>query len=189
MKKTFLITAALLMVGGFAQAEEQTLPDTLMKPQPLAPQATAEILGADGEPVGGASFYQGPLGVLAEISVRNLPPGKHGLHMHSVGTCDHNDHFKSASGHINPTEKEHGYLNPNGPDYGDLPNLIVAADGTAKLELFIPQLDIMGDGKATLLDEDGSALMIHENPDDHKTQPIGGAGARIACGVVVKLDY
>lgn len=148
-----------------------------------APKAVADILGADGESLGHAAFHQGPLGVLADIRVTGLPPGKHGMHIHRAGTCDHHDHFKSASGHINPDEKAHGYLNPEGPDKGDLPNIIVHADGSAAVELFMPQLDVSGEG-ASLLDDDGSALMIHANPDDHKSQPIGGAGPRIACGVI-----
>lgn len=150
-----------------------------------APKAAAEILGADGAVIGVVSFHQGAVGVLADIRVKNLPPGKHGMHLHAVGTCDHMDHFKSASGHINPHEKQHGYLNPDGPDHGDLPNIIVHEDGTAAVELFMPQVDVQGEGPS-LLDADGTSLMIHANPDNHNTQPIGGAGPRIACGVIVK---
>ena len=64
-----------------------------------------------------------------------------------------------------------------------MPNIIVPENGQLEIELFMPQIDVSGDG-TILLDEDGSSLMIHENPDDHMTQPIGGAGARIACGVI-----
>jgi Cu-Zn family superoxide dismutase len=79
-----------------------------------------------------------------------------------------------------PTKKPHGLLNVDGgPDFGDLPNLYVAADGTAHAEAFT-QLTRFAD----LTDADGSAIVIHANPDDHRTQPIGGAGARVGCGVI-----
>lgn len=172
MKNLLGYVAGFVLIGGAAQA---------------ADQAKAEIYGADGSVIGAATFVQGTVGVLAEIEVSNLPAGKHGMHLHAVGTCDHHDHFKSATGHIDPEEKEHGYLNPKGPERGDLPNIFIHEDGSAKLELFMPQVDVNGEASA-LLDADGSSLMIHALPDDHKTQPIGGSGERIACGVIKKLE-
>ena len=74
-----------------------------------------------------------------------------------------------------------------GPDNGDLPNLFVAADGTARAEFFTTLVSVAGGDMPALLDEDGSAVIIHENPDDHMTQPIGGAGGRIGCGVIAKM--
>ena len=184
--KTFLLTTTLIILSaGLAYADhhaEMAVEEAPVMDAEAPPEnAKADILGADGAVIGEATFVQGSIGVLANIKAANLPAGKHGLHLHAMGTCDHADHFKSASGHINPDEKEHGYLNANGPDKGDLPNLIVHTDGTAEVELFLPQVDV-----ADLMDEDGSSLMIHANPDDHTTQPIGGAGDRIACGVITK---
>ena len=176
MRKLLVLSAALVVCGFAANATE---------PPPQA--ASAEILNEQGEVIGTAEFKQGSIGVLANISIEkgSLPPGPHGFHLHAVGTCDHMDHFKSASGHINPDEKSHGYLNADGPDKGDLPNLIVHEDGGVNVELFMPQVDVYGDGNSPrLLDSDGTSLMIHANPDDHTTQPIGGAGERIACGVI-----
>lgn len=205
MKALFLSAAVLVLGSGVAFADAQgdaaaTVRDAMSKVEnmvaakdkalgagesklALPVEAKADILGSDGVKLGEAVFTQGTIGVLATITVKGLPPGKHGMHIHSKGTCDHHDHFKSASGHIDPDEKAHGYLNPDGPEKGDLPNIIIHADGSAALELFMPQLDVAG-GKAALLDADGSALMIHDAPDDHITQPIGGSGARIACGVI-----
>ena len=81
----------------------------------------------------------------------------------------------------------HGLRNPDGPDNGDLPNLYVAADGTGAGEFYTTRISVV-DGKSApaLLDADGSAVIIHANPDDHMTQPIGGAGGRLACRVVKK---
>ena len=117
------------------------------------------------------------------IKAGGLPPGYHGLHFHRVGDCSDQEAFKSAQGHVDPQSKPHGFLNPDGPHEGNLPNLIVAADGTVEVELYSVMVSLT-DGEANLLDEDGSALIIHINPDDHVTQPIGGAGARIGCGVI-----
>ena len=84
-----------------------------------------------------------------------------------------------------PTGRPHGFLNPEGgPHEGNLPNLIVRPDGSAHVELYSQLVSLSGDDKPSLLDEDGSALIIHANEDDHRNQPIGGSGARIACGVI-----
>jgi Cu-Zn family superoxide dismutase len=94
--------------------------------------------------------------------------------------------FKSAGAHVHTTATVvHGLLNPNGNDNGDLPNLYAAADGSAVTEVFSPLVSLKGaGGRPALLDADGSAIVIHASPDDHTSQPIGGAGARSACGVV-----
>lgn len=155
----------------------------------IGQKAISEIINNDGERIGQAIYTQGNAGVLLEIMVEKLPAGKHGMHFHEVGTCEDHAHFKMAKGHIMPTGLPHGYLNENGPHEGNLPNLIVHTDGTAHVELYTELVSINGhDEKAPLLDNDGSTLMIHINEDDHVTQPIGGAGARIACGVIKTLS-
>lgn len=147
--------------------------------------AQSDIINNQGQTIGHATYTQGTEGVLIEVKVKDLPPGKHGMHFHEVGTCEDHAHFKLAKGHIMPTGKPHGYLNENGPHEGNLPNLIVTQDGTAHVELYSELVSLYGrDRQPALLDEDGSTLMIHINADDHTTQPIGGAGARIACGVI-----
>ncbi len=78
----------------------------------------------------------------------------------------------------------HGLLNPAANETGDLPNLYAAADGTAMAEIFTPSVSLSVADRAPLLDADGSALVIHAAPDDHTSQPIGGAGARVACAVI-----
>ena len=150
-----------------------------------ADMAGADIINTDGAVIGKATFEQAPTGVLMSVDVAGLPPGAHGIHLHAVGACTPN--FKAATGHINPNKAKHGLRNPEGPDNGDLPNLFVAADGTAKAEFFTTLVSVAGGDMPALLDEDGSAVIIHENPDDHMTQPIGGAGGRIGCGVIAKM--
>lgn len=152
-------------------------------PAAAADMAAAEMVNTDGKVIGEVTFEQAPGGVLLFVKVTGLPPGPHGIHLHSVGGCTPD--FKAAKGHINPHKRAHGLRNPDGPDNGDLPNLYVAADGTGMAEFYTTLVSV-ADGKRApaLLDADGSAVIIHANPDDHITQPIGGAGGRIACGVV-----
>ena len=151
----------------------------------MGEQAHSSIINNQGNEIGTARYTQGSEGVLLEIKLDGLPAGKHGMHFHEVGTCADHDRFKMAKGHIMPTGKPHGYLHPKGPHEGNLPNLIVHKDGSAHVELYTELVSISGQGdKPALLDENGSVLMIHINEDDHKTQPIGGSGARIACGVI-----
>jgi len=88
-----------------------------------------------------------------------------------------------TGGHVMPHGKPHGFMNSGGPHAGNLPNLIVRKDGTALVELYSGLVSLT-DGPANLLDADGATLIIHENEDDHDTQPIGGAGGRVACGVI-----
>ena len=157
-------------------------------PTPAAPakekKAKAELKNAKGEKVGTATFTDTGAEVKIAIEVSNLTAGKHGFHIHAVGKCEGPD-FKSAGGHFNPDEKKHGLDSPEGAHGGDLPNLTVGADGKGKVELTAHHVTL-GDGKSSLLQPDGTALVIHAKEDDGKTDPAGNAGDRIACGIVTK---
>lgn len=144
--------------------------------------ATADIINNAGDKVGIVFAKQGSEGVLLRLNMTNLPTGIHGMHFHNMGDCSDHKHFQAAGGHIDPLKKPHGFLNPNGPHEGNLPNLIVDNTGKVSVELYT-QLISVRKGKIALLDKDGSTLIIHQNPDDHISQPIGGAGERIACGI------
>ncbi len=150
-----------------------------------ADMAAAEIVGTDGAVIGKATFEQTRGGVLVSVEAAGLPPGGHGIHLHSVGSCSPD--FKAAKGHINPGKVKHGLRHPEGPDNGDLPNIYAAADGSARAEFFTTRVSVSGGDMPALLDGDGSAVIIHENPDDHMAQPIGGAGGRIGCGTIAKM--
>ena len=147
--------------------------------------AKAELKAGDGKALGTATLTEAPHGVLLRIEAKGLTPGWHGLHFHEKGDCGAPD-FKSAGAHVHTTANVvHGLLNPDGNDNGDLPNLFVSADGSAAVALFSPLVSLKGaGGRPALLDTDGSSIVIHAGPDDYMTQPIGGAGARVACGVI-----
>ena len=138
--------------------------------------------------VGDANFTTGEGGYVT-IQVGLVPdagvaPGEHGFHIHEVGQCDAPD-FESAGSHYNPTGAQHGLLNPEGPHAGDLPNLVVAQDGTVDY-LVTSALVTLGDGERSLFDSDGSAVIIHEGADDYVTDSSGDSGGRLICGVITQ---
>ena len=149
------------------------------------PVATSSLIRSDGTQIGTVEVYQQTTGVLLRINATGLPPGQHGVHVHTTGRCDPPS-FESAGGHWNPTNKKHGHRDPQGPHMGDLGNLGVGADGRLISGLLIPGAALWansGRGPA-LRDGDGAALVIHAQPDDQVTDPSGNSGARIACAVI-----
>ena len=145
---------------------------------------TVPILGPQGEAMGSATLTEGPRGVLVRVEAKGLTPGWHGLHFHEKADCSSAD-FKSAGGHMHDAMPvAHGLLNLAANETGDLPNLFAGADGVANAEVFSTLVSLGPEGRGRLLDADGSAMVIHASPDDHLTQPIGGAGARVACAVI-----
>lgn len=143
--------------------------------------AEATLQGTDGREHGTVNFTEGPHGLLLKADLKDLPPGTHAFHLHATGVCSPD--FKAAGGHYNPTGKKHGFMSADGPHAGDMPNIHVPESGKLQFELFLPELTI-GEGSNKILDTDGTAVLIHKGPDDHKTDPAGAAGDRIACGVV-----
>ena len=147
-------------------------------------KAKADIIDTAGKSIGKATLVEQKEGVMIKLKVSGLPPGKHGYHIHETGNCATPD-FKSAGGHFNPFQKHHGMENPLGKHAGDLPNLEVKQDGRAKAT-FVATDTTLKEGPGSLLKEGGTAIVIHADPDDNKSDPAGNAGARIACGVIVK---
>ena len=146
--------------------------------------AHADIVNGQGQKIGTAKLQQTSAGVKIDVNVSQLPPGTHGIHIHTVGRCE-GPAFASAGGHFNPGMKKHGKDNPDGPHAGDLLNLEVGADGTAKAS-FDDAGVTLADGPTSLFHDGGTAVVIHEKADDYKTDPAGNSGARIACGVIQK---
>lgn len=145
--------------------------------------AEGTIINNNGADIGHIALWQGSDGVLMNIKVEGLPPGRHGVHFHETGDCSDHAKFKSAGGHLMAESRPHGFFHEDGPHDGNLPNLIVKEDGSVNVELYAGMVTLDG-YTAPLLDDDGSAFIIHTNPDDHHSQPIGGAGSRIACAEI-----
>ncbi len=172
MRYTVLVAGGLLLLSHLVPGPAEAL------------DAKAELRNAQGETVASAALSDGPDGVWIELQVFKLRPGPHGFHIHEVGKCDP-PAFTSAGGHFNPYGKRHGLKNPEGSHAGDLPNLVVGPDGTAKVKVYAKQVTA-APGQYSVFLPAARALVIHADPDDEKTDPAGNAGARIACGVVTR---
>lgn len=147
-------------------------------------QAQATFINPEGTEIGVAKLSETPHGVLIEFSTKGIPAGKHGFHIHQTGSCKTPD-FKSAGGHYKPREHKHGFKVSEGYHAGDMPNQFAGEGKTLQGQVFNPHVTL-SKGEATLLDEDGSALVVHAGPDDYESQPSGAAGGRIACAVIEK---
>lgn len=141
--------------------------------------ATAMLRTADGTDVGRATVREVAGGLRITIDGRFMPPGMHGAHLHAVGRCE-GPGFDSAGPHWNPGMTKHGGMNPQGPHGGDLPNLVIGADGRGTLGV-----NLAGASFDALLDADGAAMVVHADADDMMTDPSGKSGTRIACGVLM----
>jgi Cu-Zn family superoxide dismutase len=170
LHNTIAITAALVISTAFSAAAQKAV--------------KVEMHDGMGNSVGTAELSAAPKGVNIKLDLKGLPPGDHGIHVHGVAKCE-GPAFASAGGHLNPDMKHHGLMNPDGPHAGDMPNITVAADGTAKATVVAPGVT-MGDGPNSIFTGGGTALVIHAMVDDQKSDPAGMAGARIACGTITK---
>ena len=147
-------------------------------------RAVARLFARDGAPAGTATFVATAHGVLIEFDLKGLTAGPHAIHVHTSGNCDTKTAFTSAGPDLGsgPT-KLHGYLMSHGPHPGDLPNQFAAGDGTLHASV-ISNMISLGNGKKSIFDRDGAAIIVHAKADDYVSQPSGNSGDRIACGVI-----
>lgn len=161
---------------------------TLNNMQPIQ-KATASIAGQGITGTAEFNEYQAANGTLLQVVVNaeGLPPGLHGVHVHTVGKCEAPD-FKSAGGHFDPGPAGNPDPDANHPFHsGDLPNLNAAGGGTASVTTYTTRFNLSG--PLSLFDADGSAIVIHQNLDTVQTGTPGqgvAGGSAIACGVIVK---
>lgn len=125
--------------------------------------------------------------VAIRIMAKGLPPGKHAVHLHAVGTCTPD--FTAAGGHFDPGPKGDPDPDANHPYHmGDLPQLDIPASGGGTYEMRTTRVTL-SDGPLSVFDADGTAIVVHANADQGMTGPSGSGvsgGPRIACGVIVK---
>jgi len=134
----------------------------------------------DNKTVGEVTFEQVGDKVRVTVQVIGLKPEQeHGFHIHDKGDCSSSDGM-SAGGHFNPYGKPHGHTRSGERHAGDMPNLKADKSGRAKL---VVDLDIITvtPGPASVI---GRGVIVHAQPDDYTSQPVGNAGARMACGVI-----
>ena len=161
-----LLTTACLALPAAAQVAKATLKDTA------------------GKDVGTVNLVQTPSGVLIKLSLKGMPPGEKAFHIHAVGKCE--PPFTTAGGHFNPGGKKHGLAAADGHHAGDMPNLSIPATGDLTVEVLNTAISLVKGQPNSVFDADGSAIVIHANADDHKTDATGNAGDRIVCGVITE---
>jgi superoxide dismutase, Cu-Zn family len=155
-------------------------------PQPQIVQiAGGQLRTAAGEPRGEVRVTHNGATMRVAVQVNPMPPGTYGVHVHALGRCD-GPAFTTAGPHWNPTTRQHGRLNPQGTHHGDLPNLVVGADGSGRFEADLPG---SSGGEGGLMDADGASLVVHARADDERTDPSGNSGDRIACAVLNPIVY
>ena len=151
---------------------------------------------ADGRDLGTLTLTDRDDGIEVTGTLRGLTPGIHGIHLHMTGQCV--APFTTAGGHWNPTQRQHGIENPQGPHYGDMQNIRVNPRGMANVRVTAQGGSLYGSRQAAgrlgraglstalpaLIDSDGAAVVVHAEPDDNRTDPSGNSGARIACGAI-----
>jgi Cu-Zn family superoxide dismutase len=139
----------------------------------------ANLKTVEGEAVGTARFQPTRSGILVVVELENVSPGEHGIHVHQTAECSGD--FSSAGEHLAPDGHEHGFVATEAPHAGDLPNIVVNADGTGSAH-FVNWRLTMED----LMDADGSALILHETSDTYMDPD--SAGDPIACGTVDQVS-
>jgi Cu-Zn family superoxide dismutase len=171
MSRDFPALLALLLLCLPAQAAQKA-------------HAIARLANLEGKPVGAAEFAALSHGVLITFDLHDLSPGAHAIHLHTSGNCDAKSGFTAAGPILSLMPgKRHGYLADGGPEAGDLPNQFAGADGHLHASVVTNSFSL-GNGKKSIFDRDGVALIVDARGDDYRTQPLGNAGDRIACGVV-----
>jgi Cu-Zn family superoxide dismutase len=153
-------------------------------PKPV--KVTVDLIDVSGvgKPAGTITIKETAEGLELDTKLKGLPPGEHGFHLHENGSCAPADKEgkptagQAAGGHFDPDATK-AHKGPGGGGHkGDLPKLEVDPKGVANAKLKVAGLK--------LADVEGKALMIHEGGDNYSDQPkpLGGGGARIACGVI-----
>jgi Cu-Zn family superoxide dismutase len=148
-----------------------------------ADMAHAMLKDKDGKDVGHVEFTPAKKGVRLRIVLTGIPAGERAFHIHEMGKCDPPD-FKSAGGHFNPEKKKHGKGGKDHGHAGDMPNLKIPKKGQLKTDIVNNAVTLAKGPSNSLFHDGGTSIVIHEGPDDYKTDPAGNSGDRIACGVI-----
>jgi Cu-Zn family superoxide dismutase len=164
----FGLMSLIFFAGALTNASAQEVKKAIAV---LHPTSNSQVTGT-------VTFTKMDDAIQIVADVNGLAPGKHGFHVHEFGDCSAPD-ATSAGSHFNPTHKPHGGPEMKERHIGDLGNLEADAAGKAHLELKDKMVKLGGPTSIV-----GYAVIVHEKEDDLKSQPVGNAGGRVACGVV-----
>ncbi len=150
---------------------------------PAALKAVAQLAPTEGSSVTGTVTFeeQADGSVHVSATVSGLTAGKHGIHIHENGDCSAPD-GSSAGGHFNPDGSAHGAPDAATHHAGDFGNLEADAAGKGEYHATYSFISLKPGQPNSII---GKSVIIHANEDDLVTQPTGGAGARLACGVIM----
>ncbi|MBO3094818.1 superoxide dismutase family protein [Cellulomonas dongxiuzhuiae] len=201
---TVAVAAAAALAACSASGEEQDDP-VMNQQEATTPAMTDEdddgtevmLVDPDGGEVGTVWLDDDDGALEIEVAAGDLPPGFHGFHLHTIGVCEPDSpdptdpakvgDFLSAGGHLGADVADHA------AHQGDLPSLLVDSTGAGRLTASTDAVTL-----EELMDDDGTAVMVHAGPDnfaniperyapngpDADTLKTGDSGDRIACGVV-----
>lgn len=143
---------------------------------------TVPLHNTTGDKVGSAKLAENPDGVTIKLDVEGVTPGYHGIHIHEHAKCEQ-PYFVSSGNHLNPENKKHGLVHPDGAHLGDLKNVEANKDGKIKQEITAPDTSLLK-GKSSLTDNGGTSLIITSEADNGMTQISGDSGERLICGKI-----
>lgn len=181
----FMAAAAIAATPIAIPAQEVASAKATLKGEGIS--GTVELREVPNANAIAGTFDTGTRRVEIAVTISGLKPGAHGFHLHAVGKCEPD--FMAAGGHFDPGPSSNTDADANHPFHmGDLPNLVAAADGKAALTTTSTRVTL-SPGPVSVFDADGTAIIVHGNPDQGKTgEPKSGlsGGPRVACGVIQK---
>ena len=145
--------------------------------------AIAHIKGLNSNPINGVAKFVEENGLVTlVVKLRDADSESLAIHIHEYGNCNSVD-GKSAGGHWNPTNEDHGKWGVPPFHSGDIGNINIDENSTANFELkdLFKRWSISNPGKSNII---GRAIIVHSGVDDYISQPSGAAGSRIGCGVI-----
>ncbi|MDR7072966.1 superoxide dismutase family protein [Fictibacillus barbaricus] len=181
-----LLVAALSACGNKNKHKDHQIKETQETSSKLrAGSIVVNLINTKGDKAGEATLTQTAEGVKIGVNAAGIKPGPHGIHFHEKAICTPPD-FKSAGSHFNVTNKQHGFLNPKGPHVGDIENVTANKSGVIHGEVLSAMVTLEEGKPNSLYTNGGTALVVHDQEDDYKTDPSGNSGDRVLCGVIKK---
>lgn len=176
MNRVFMVAAAAALAATGCARMQGMMTKT--------PNASATVLPTKDSTVRGTvKFSQKGERVLVAGRITGLTPGPHGFHIHEKGNCTAPD-GSSAGGHFNPGTMKHGGPAGDIRHGGDLGNIVADGSGVAEFTVEVAGITLGTDAASVV----GRSVIVHAKADDLRTDPSGGSGARLACGLIGKNE-